>query len=132
MLMWGLCAMLIGTALLSKLHEFEVWGNGFSKRMQPANDGELPTTITNNQRNSQQIIIINNNNINSRPTHRPTEIPFAVKHGPQGANLGPQVCVVLPVHDDSPHLEAAIRSLSSQTYQNLDIVIVDNALQPES
>jgi GT2 family glycosyltransferase len=44
----------------------------------------------------------------------------------------PLISVVIPNHNGAGYLEACLRSLLAQTYENMEIVVVDNASQDQS
>ena len=41
--------------------------------------------------------------------------------------LQPKISVVMPVHNGQKHIEAAIKSVLTQTYQNFEFIIIDDA-----
>jgi len=44
----------------------------------------------------------------------------------------PLISIILPVHNSSQHLEACIKSLSSQSYKNIEILAIDDDSKDDS
>ena len=49
-----------------------------------------------------------------------------------GINLNPSITIIIPVYNAQVYLDRLVRSLNEQTYQNFEVILVNDGSTDES